>query len=523
MLTYKLKLKQNIEIDEYLKQYSLCFRIMYNNLDLMSDKNFIINLRSKFNLLDSCFINSIKSEAETLYKKLETFNRKKTEKISEIEKIIENKSYKDKKHLYKLKNKLAYLKKSINHKIVFGGRALLQEVTKLKQEFNKTGDINTYNRYSSKLNKFKTKRLLPIYSLGDIYQKSNRKFNFDLSNDKLIFKPDRKTKINIEFICSNKQQSILNKIQENIGLMPISVRLDNKHVYIIFNEEKLFNYEFKKLDYVKEIKNTKDKEIKKDIFKKYIAEQNSRKIVNKVENRYCAVDLNPQYIGLSIVDKEGFKIIHKEVIDLTKLGTKLKLSNIDKVQLKQNNKRKHEITIAWKHIFDICNHYKVSNFIMEDLNFKDKPVNTEGKEFNRKTKNLWHRTLTTQLINKYCNMNGINLIEVNPAYSSFIGNLTYEYFDPLAASLELARRGMTKYDKNNKQFGSVDSINLEKVKSYLLGENVQFGEADLSTIPKLFKLFIGNKLKYRNELDSSPFLENHLISDKSKVKCYNFA
>jgi IS605 OrfB family transposase len=496
---------------------------MYNNIELMGDKNFIKDLRNKFYLIDAWFMESIKNEAETKYKQLETFNKKKSEKIIEIEKIISTKKYKNKKHLYKLKNKLAYLKKSINNKVVFGGRTLLQEVTKLKQEYNKTRDIDTYNRYLSKLNKFKAKRILPIYSVGEMYNKFNRKFNFDLINNKLIFKPNRKTKIDLEFISSNKQQSILNKLQENVGLMPISVRLDNKHIYIIFDEEKLFNYEFKQLDYYKDIKNTKDKDIRKDIFKKYIQEQNSRKLKNKIKDRYCSVDLNPQYIGFNIIDKEGFKIIHKEVIDLTKLGTKLRLSSSDHKQVKQNNKRKHEITIVWKHIFDICKHYRVSNFVIEDLNFKDEPVNTEGKEFNRKTKNLWHRTLTAQLITKYCNMNGINLIEVNPAYSSFIGNLTYSYFDPLAASLELARRGMTKYEKNNKQFGSVDSINLEKVKSYLLGENVQYGIEDMSSIPKLFKLFIGNKLKYRNELDSGSFLENHLISDKSKVKCYNFA
>jgi len=522
MLTYKLKLKQNIEIDEYLKQYSSCFRVVFNNLELMSDKSFNDNLKINYPLL-GWFIGCVKNDAETKYKQTQTFIKKKNVQISEIEKIILTKTYKDKKHLYKLKNKLAYLKKSVNNKIVFGGRNLLQEVTKLKQEFNKTGNIETYNKYLSKKKEYNSKRILPIYSIGEQPQKSNRKFNFNLNNDKMVFKPNAKTKIDLEFICSNKQQSVLNKLQENIGLMPISVRLDNKFVYISFDEEKLFNYEFKKLDYFKEIKNTTDKDIKKEIYKKYISEQKSRKLKDKVENRYCAVDLNPQYIGFNIVDKEGFKIIHKEVIDLTKLGVKLRLSSNDPKQVSQNNKRKYEIAIVWKHIFDICKHYRVSNFIIEDLNFKDKPVNTEGKEFNRKTKNLWHRTLTTQLITKYCNIYGINLIEVNPAYSSFIGNLTYSYFDPLSASLEICRRGITKYDKNNKQFGSVDSINLEKVRNYLLGKNVQFGDGDFSSIPKLFKLFIGNKLKYRNELDSSSFLENHLISDKSKVKCYSFA
>jgi len=514
MLTYKLKLKQNINIDEYLKQYSKCFRSIFNNLELVEDKEFNKSLKSKFDLLDSWFIQCAKIEAKTKYEQIQTFNKKKLIQINNINNLIENKEYNNKKHLYKLKNKLSFLNRAINNNIVFGGKTLLQNITKLKQQ-------NKIDEYLAKLKEFKSKRILPIVSIGETPQKSNRKFNFDLINNQLTFKPNNKAKIDLEFICSNKQQLILNQLQEMVGITPISVRLDNKFVYIIFDEQKLNNYEFKKLDYFKEIKNIKDKEIRKNIFKKYCREQEDRKVIGKIKDRFMAVDLNPEYIGLSIMDKKNNKLIYKEAIDLTKLNTKLRLSSKDSKQEKQNNKRKHEITVIWKYIFNLCKHYKVSNFVIEDLEFKEKNNKEFSKEFNRKTKNLWHRTLTINLINKYTNMHGINLIEINPAYSSFIGNLTYDYFDPISASIEIGRRGMCKYEKNNKQFGSIDSINLEKVKSYLLNENVQLDMSEM-TIPKLFKVFSENNIKYRNVLVEEGIKENYLSSYKSKAKCYNF-
>lgn len=515
MLTYKLKLKNNIDISEYLKQYSICFRIIYNNLKLIDNKLFNDELRVKFNFLDSWFIECAKVDAQTKFKQQSVINKKKSDQIQEIQSLIDNKTYKDKKHLYKLKNKLSYLNKTINKPIVFGSKILLQEITKLKQS-------NSLIEYQNKLNKFKQQRINSINSIGEMLRKSNRKYNFDLINSKLIFKPNVKIKIEIEFICSNKQQSILNKLQENIGNLSISIRLDNKFVYITFDEQKLFGYEFKQLDYYKEIKGITDKQIRKDIYIQYCNEQKERQLKDKIKDRYCAVDLNPEYIGLSIIDKRNFKIVHAEAVDLTGLNGKLRLSTKDLKQVQQNNKRRYEITVIWKHIFELCKHYKVSNFVIEDLNFKQKVVNTDNTSFNKKCNNLWYRTLTTQLINKYCNMNGIDLVKVNPAYSSFVGNMTYGYFDPVSSSIEICRRGMTKYEKGNKQFGSIDSINLQKAKIYLVNENVQFDINDLKelTIPKLFKMFSG--LKYRNPLDSSGFTENYLSSNKSNVKCYNF-
>lgn len=54
-------------------------------------------------------------------------------------------------------------------------------------------------------------------------------------------------------------------------------------------------------------------------------------------------------------------------------------------------------------------------------------------------------------LKKWCKIYGIELVEVNLAYSSVIGNLQYckEYhvLDMVGSSIELARRGYKKFEK----------------------------------------------------------------------------
>ena len=49
------------------------------------------------------------------------------------------------------------------------------------------------------------------------------------------------------------------------------------------------------------------------------------------------------------------------------------------------------------------------------------------------------------IIKRRCNEKGIILEEVNPCYSSFIGNIQYGYIDSVNASIEIGRRGLLKY------------------------------------------------------------------------------
>ena len=511
MLTYKLKLKHNIDVSEYLKQYSQCFRLVYNNLELFSDSQFNQTLKQKFPLLDSWFLDSCKRNAKAIKNQTITFKKQNQKHIEEIERLLKENNFKtkrEKKTKYRIINKLSYLNRTKNKEIVFGNKKLLQEVTK----FSYSNPI----KYEEKLKEFQNKRnSYPICSIGEAPQKSNRKYGFDFENKSLIFKPNKDTKIKLEFNCSKKQYFHLCLLQKKIGEMPITILLDNKFVYIVFDEEKLFGYEFDEKNCKLDLKSHPLSERKK-IYHKWFKEQLERKHQNKISKRYASVDLNPEFIGFVIKDKDSNKIILKRCYDLHRLNTSLKLSSKDKKQLKQNNKRKYEICQIWKQIFDLCVHYKVGNFVIEDLNFKKEIINFRNKKSNKKVKSLWYKTLTINLIEKYCKSLGIEKIEINPAYSSFVGNLVYEYFDPISSALEICRRGMMKYEKGNKeQFGNIDSMNQEKL-NYLLGENALLEEI---TIPKLFKLC--SKSKYRNVLDKTKMKEKVLCSHKSKIILYD--
>lgn len=106
-----------------------------------------------------------------------------------------------------------------------------------------------------------------------------------------------------------------------------------------------------------------------------------------------------------------------------------------------NGRRKQEIALIFKQIFNIARHYACAYFVMEDLNFKNSNKK-KSKEANRKINNLWHLNLTKFQISKRCNQQGIILIEVNACYSSFIGNIQHNYTDPINASIEIGRRGL---------------------------------------------------------------------------------
>ena len=89
---------------------------------------------------------------------------------------------------------------------------------------------------------------------------------------------------------------------------------------------------------------------------------------------------------------------------------------------------------------------------------------------------------------------GILFKEINPAYSSFVGNLLFDYYDPIAASLEVARRGLIMCKKLNEEwYPSGTNIPLDNSQTYVLGiESI----TDCTTI-KLYKRYKSLDLGYR--------------------------
>ena len=520
MLSYKLKIVNQIDIEKYQKAYSYIVRKAYNNYDKVKDPDFIKSLMNPLfcKWVMWCAIGTAELKSRSV-----ALNKEKIENdIRLIESLLLTESNKRKK--YKLFKKLSKLNKDLPKDIVFGGKELLKEISR---ESNRK-DPKKLNQLKEKWNK---NRLLPLYISGEANCQGNRKFTFDLKNKKCIFQPKRGVQLPIEFSCSKKRYSHLCRVQElsEKSQIPLSIHLTSLYICISFDEEKLNSYDFKKNELNSKLKEIprKYKLERTKLAKSFYEDQKNRKLYNKNPNRYLAVDLNPQYVGWSILDKHSNKIVDKGCYDLSQLSTKLKLSSSNPKQVHQNNKRKYEISCAWKDLFKKANHYKVAYFGMEELNFKKELINTRSKEANRKTQNIWHRILTDRLIDKHCKINGIQLITVNPAYSSFIGNIQHNFFDPVNAAIEIARRCAHKFEKGQ-FYPTITESDLAAMSSFIEASDVSNKNELLmklrstSTWVGLYGLFKQAKIKYRRSIEEINYNTHRFFTLKSKVQTLVF-
>ena len=291
------------------------------------------------------------------------------------------------------------------------------------------GKKNFIKRLKNKISKeeYQLKRLSPLNSQGEELRQGNRLFKLDvIENNQIIFKLNRNKHIELKLPkLRNNIKNELFKLQQLNEVKQYyqrgytySIRLDLKYIYISFEEFK------------------------------------SEKARNLNENRYLGIDLNPDTIGISILDNGN--VIYTQEFSLKPIFNKIlneKLSsNSDRMKYFQN-KLKFETFEISKSIANLAKYFSCKSVFIEDLHFK-KNLNEEQKHNhigNRKNKNLWKRELFINNLNKRLNIEGIRLYSVNPAYSSFIGNLQHNYTDAVNASIEIARRGFEYRVKKNKK------------------------------------------------------------------------
>ena len=350
-----------------------------------------------------------------------------------------------------------------NKKVIFGGKS-------------------SYKRYLRKLidkEEFIKQRQLPISSQGEMLQRGNRMFDFHFDNQSLVFKISKEKHIDIQLgHIHRKLQKELNKLNELCydKKATVSIRLNNDYVWITYDEKLLCN---------------------------------SVKFNGLKDNRVMGLDMNPNYIGLSVIefDKEDdFKVLYKQVFDLKELTDK----NISK------NKRQYEIIKICHTINNLINYWKCKRLSIEELNISSSDKG-QGKNFNRLCNNVWDRTLITNKLTMLSNIYGYELVKVNPVYSSFIGNLIYGNEttpDMVAASIEIARRGYKKYEKN--WFYPIFNIDCldEQWKQTLTG---------VKDWKNAFLKIKNSKVKYRVLLND--IVQNAVFSKfnrKSKVTIYSF-
>ena len=479
-IVYKVKSCSDPEfIESKLNEYSYCTRLIYKKLEESTDKNFLDYCKDRFSLNDieirsivsnatqikNSFISKIKKTEEEIIDLLIDIEelKVKIDKLKGLKVTVTRtkKLKKLKKQVFNLKRKLARKQRFIKSDVVFGSRKLLKDISYLSN--NK--ELN-FGKIKDKKESYLNKRNGTISLMGEANQKGNRFFDFDLVNKIIIYKPFCGNKIEIRL--SNRKDKFDELLQNAINnkRIAITVSFNNDAFSISFDEASLHGYSINKSERKKDVKEaTKyclNKEehslIVKQVYSDYYKRLKNRKLEDKIENRFLGIDLNPEHIGYSIIDKlenNQVKIIKTGSFNFKKLCVKTGKSSDSKESIYLNNKRKHERKEVVCELFSLMRHYHVSTFVMEDLDFKSNN-RVEAKEFNRKVKNIWDRELLTNLINKKCTEGGFIYEVINPVYTSLIGNLSHRVFDPVAASLEITRRGATKYEKGG--FSPIETV-----------------------------------------------------------------
>jgi len=530
-------------INKNSELYSYGFRSMYKRIEESSDINIINHYKIKYNLTDIGYrslVNDVKSTISSLEEikntKLKNINviekeiQYLTENIKELENKKDKKYYKFKYNRYKLYKKLDKIRSSIENDIIFGGRNLLKDISYLSNRYNQNKDQEIKDRIGRLKIKYNDKRTNKgIFLMGEANQKGNRFFDFDFENETIIYKPNKNKKIIFNFKYKNKiLQTKLQKLIDN-KIIPISINIKSNKISLTFDNEIISGYSFNKKEVsrkVKEFKN-KNKRLTKDeisieakkIYKEEHERLKQKKLVGKIENRCIAVDLNPEYIGYSVIELQkdnSIKIIEKKCISIKPLTKKLNKSSSSEEQKYQNNKREFEIKENIIRLFKVAKHYKCYKFCMEDLNFKDE-ISFFAKEFNKKVRNIWNLGLIKRMINKYAVLEGMVLVEVEPYYSSFIGNIMYEYCDPINASIEIGRRGLTKYIKG--MFYPIITEEVLNTAVAYLGIDVSIHES-LCNWVKLYQ--VSKECRWRRGIDSNLLSVSSRNNTRKKVIIYNY-
>lgn len=368
------------------------------------------------------------------------------------------------------------------------------------------GKKNFFDRLKGKLSKdeYKEKRLSPLYSIGEVVNKSvkgNRKFHIEQNLESITFKPNKNTKISLNLIGIGNRKSILSKLytkQENKEIK-IAYKLDLDYVYIIMNEEDI-----------------------KSSLKLY-----------QIKNRVLGIELNPNYIGWSIVDwktESEFNVVKSGVYSIKDLNDKdfnLKgqgYSSDSKERLYISNKRRYETIQMVKNLINKAIYYKCQLISIEDLNIKssDKEL---GKHFNKLVNNSWNRCLFTNNIQKRCNIFGIKLLKVKPEYSSFIGNFLYRSLqlpDMCLASIELGRRAYEFYNqyvvKTKEIKKNIVRPNLTMFNNLYIKSLEEFNlQPTWKDLIELYYFFKKSKIMYRLSIDSLNLQFFRFISKKSNI------
>ena len=385
-----------------------------------------------------------------------------------------------------VKNATQLIKDKGEKQLIFGGRK------------------NFIERCKGKITKdeFLNKRLSKLFIIGEANQYSNRMVTINNDLESFTFKPTLKDRIILNIEGRYKRyKTLLNKLYhlQQDKQISITYQLDNEYVYLTYDET-LLN---QSVDY------------------------------KPIKNRIFAIDLNPNYIGWSVVDWKNsseFEVVKSGVIsikDINDIDFNLKnKSSESKERIYINNKRTFETYEISKLLVNTAKYYRCEVFGLEELNIKSKDRD-KGKHFNKLVNNVWNRNKLVNNIKKRCDIYLIRVMLAKPNYSSFVGNFLFRDLklpDMTLASIEIGRRcyefktqyiNKSKDKRKNIILPDVNDFNDRYIKSL-----EEFGiPGEIRDLVGVYNFLKNAKSRYRVSLDELNHLEfSRCFSNRSKVE-----
>ena len=409
-------------------------------------------------------------------------NNYSTKELTDFQSKLNNvalcKSHLKNSAIYKSREIYTINKDSNPQKVIFGGRKSF--VARCRHKISRE--------------EFEGGRMFPIYSVGQCNCHGNRLFKI-VDSRTITFKPDRKhhIQLNLKNVGKNREKQLLKLLElQNMSCIPITYELDLEYVYITFDNSIFENHKYS---------------VRTD--------------------RTMQIDVNPNYIGWSVTDWEqdyDFHLVASGMFSLKPLNdyeNSLSVSSDSKESKYVTNKRKHEVIEIAKELFKLCKHYHCEVFAMEELSMGTSSLNKDRK-FNRLVNRQWNRNLLSTQIRKRILSSSTTLVEVQPQYSSIIGNLVNRHLelpDPVLASIEIGRRGhefSCQYIfKRRQQEKTVVLPKLETVKKSIIQplEELGIDVPEFNDWKELWSVVKKSKVKYRfpllSKYESSPFSKNY--------------
>ena len=368
-------------------------------------KDIILEYIKNYNSVFNCLLNYFQDQNKVLSTK-DSFVFIKSLNNIFIDTIFQNSALYDVKQVFKIFG---------DKRLVFGGKKLFLD--RIKNLVSKE--------------EFKLKKLRPLQVVGAAYTKGNCKLQI-LSESEILFKPTRKEHfiLQLKNIGKNYQKKLRALIleQEKCSI-PITYKLDLEYIYITFDESAI----------------------------------NKVNIRPKLKGRIFAIDLNPNYVGWTVVDwksENNYKLIKSGLVSLKPLNdyeNNLKIFSDSPEKKYVVNKRKFEVIKIGYELAKLASHFRCEVFGIEDLRIASSDK-SKGKNFNRLCNNQWNRRLLAHILEKSCKLYQIYFQKVIANYSSFIGNLVYreeKLPDPCLSSIEIGRRAYEFYYQHILKRGGV--------------------------------------------------------------------